>query len=145
VTSPSALPPASGLEDWIRNGRLVVAIILAACTITGTGLAAYFGATAKTDRVEANVDRVAARVEQVAGSVADLRADTERKRQQDQEALNARLSEQEKARQADHEALVRLQEQMRTVSDQNRGIANDVRVLLDRVNAPRPRVVRDYP
>ncbi|RKH13786.1 hypothetical protein D7X74_21300 [Corallococcus sp. CA047B] len=124
----------------------MVGLILAVLTIGGSALAAYYGATSKMERVDEKADRVVARVEQVAASVAELRVDTERKRQQDQADVNARLEEQKRAREADHEALVRLQEQLRSVSDQTRSIATDVRVLLERVNAPqRARVSRDYP
>lgn len=144
MTTPSA--PPSGLEGWLHNGKVVAGLILTTCTIGGSALAAYYGATSKMERVDEKADRVVARVEQVAASVADLRTDTERKRQQDQADVNARLEEQKRAREADHEALVRLQEQLRAVGDQTRAIATDVRVLLERVNAPqRPRVVRDYP
>lgn len=144
MTTPS--PPPSGLEGWLHNGKLVAGLIFTACTVTATGLAAYYRGTAASGLTDAKVDRVVTRVEQVAASVADLRTDTERKRQQDQADVNARLEEQKRAREADHEALVRLQEQLRAVGDQTRAIATDVRVLLERVNAPqRPRVARDYP
>ncbi|MFP2897556.1 hypothetical protein [Corallococcus sp. 4LFB] len=146
TTSPTSPPAQSpSLEGWLNHGKLVAGIVVFTCTVCGSALAAYYGATARTDLVEAKVDRVATRVEQVATSVEEQRTDAERKRQQDQEALNARLGEQERARAADHEALVRLQEQLRAVGDQTRAIATDVRVVLERVNAPRPRVVREYP
>ncbi len=143
VTLDSLLPPAQRL--W--------AVVLGVLGIALPASAAYFGATARTEKALEVAQSAVVTSQAATAGVAQLRADTERAAKEQQTATESRFRAMEAQRQADEEArrkdreeLIRIGLMLGYLQKDSQDTRSDIRVLLDRLNAtPRARTARDFP
>lgn len=143
---PPGEPPPVRVEALERPVRLVAGIVGAVIVLGGSAATAYYGATSKLERVADTAAEARTEARAASASVSQLRVDLERQRRDEKAELDKRLSEMAQERAEDRERIIRVEERLKSLGDQMQTVGGDIRVLLDRVNAPpRTRSARDYP
>lgn len=133
------------LEAFIGNGKVVAGIVIGSLTVGAGGLSSYYAAISRLEHVAYRTEQVATMAKDAVDAARETRLASERQLREYQTATDARLEEQAQQRTVDRQDIAVMKEQLRAQGTVLERMDRRQEVLLDRLNAPRTRIVRDIP
>jgi hypothetical protein len=133
------------LEAFIGNGKVVAGIVTFSVTVAAGGITSYYTVSNRLERVAEIASQAAVSARDASAAAAAARDFSIQQIKEHDAEDNIRINALEAARVATDRRVDVMEEKMRAIGETIGRVDRRQEVLLDRLNAPRTRIVRDIP